>query len=142
MRFRLSTVFLLIVIFAISLGWFIDHTDRVRRRKISGIWELPTQISRMHLQPFVSTFEIRDDGTFTKTTRKEKYDGVYSLLDDGQVAFSILTRTVGSDETAASEIYFCRCAVDDSGRLTVALTGQSNPQTVFPWLEVYTRKTK
>jgi hypothetical protein len=137
-KYRLSTLLLLIVIAALALGWYVDHRDR-SRRDIIGTWHYPTP--EQNLLGYVSSLEIRADGTFTKHQMgrfgSDAFEGKYCVDKSGRIAFHILSKTERTDfddllktapKTKALDVeMWCRCAVDKSGYLILDMHGFSNP---------------
>lgn len=129
-KFRLSTVFLLVLTCAICLGWYVDRTSR-NRRDILGTWYYPT--NDLGVLGYTSLLEIRSDGTFTKIQGhrecSETFDGTYSVRENGRLMFHVTAKTSENDfdrlldrkpETKKLDAHYsCRCAIDPTGYLAI-----------------------
>jgi len=159
LKYSLSTILLLVVIVAISLGWLVEHFDH-RRKDIVGTWHYPTPRINVYseAQGYSSTFEIRSDGTFQKTqlrgTASSIYEGRYAPNDDGTVTFRIVKRTrntkdgrpLPANATRITEFnesfnaeFRCSCGIDKTGYLIIADGYGLNPfghETGIRW-EIY-----
>jgi hypothetical protein len=110
----------------VSLGWFVDHQNRIRR-DIVGSWYYPTP--DVQVLGYSTTLDIRLDGTFTKTQVISefawKYDGTYTTNNDGTVTFHVAKRTMTCgpphNQTIAqfNHSFRCRCGVDRTGYLVI-----------------------
>ena len=93
LKFRLSTLLLLITVAAVSICWWLDHADR-SRRDIVGVWYFPN--GDFIQMGYRTTLEIREDGTFTKTqdTRggSSIFNGTYVANENGTVTFIVEER--------------------------------------------------
>lgn len=94
MRYHLSTFFLLMVIVALSLGWYREHNAQRRMwPDLAGVWRstLPNQ----YISDRYSELTIRDGGTFSylKVVRESThyFEGTYELLQPGKVRLHIHT---------------------------------------------------
>ena len=133
-KFRLSTILLVVALIAIALGWYVDFGSRDR---IIGTWTGPASALTLSSNSYTTTLEIRPDGTFSKVqrdgTNAVTFTGTYSILDDGLVKFNvaqIARATDVLDEWTASTTdrnYFCRCAIDATGFLVIAEIPRANP---------------
>jgi len=129
-KYRLSTLFLIVLSCAISLGWYADRMSR-SRRDIVGTWHYPTE--DINLTGYYSQLEIRSDGTFTKIQGhhhgNETFSGTYAVEKSGQVIFHVtkkvilldLAKALGQEpETRQCDAHYaCRCAVDPTGYLVI-----------------------
>jgi hypothetical protein len=158
MKYQLSTLLLLILVAAVSLGWYVDHVDR-NRRDIIGTWHYPTP--DFTVVGYGTSLVIRPDGTFTKTqsgrSSTETFDGTYSVDKEGRVVFHVESKLVQTDLDAIlpeerdperlDSAYELRCAVDKSGYLIVAdvdsirrkLEG-TNGESGIRWERTFKRK--
>ncbi|MGC4006216.1 MAG: hypothetical protein QM811_25115 [Pirellulales bacterium] len=133
MKFRLSTLFLLTLLIAVGVGWYVDHTNR-RRNDIVGTWSAPTRDGSRYgftRTGYYSSLEIKNDGTFIKTQsgrwQSDVYTGTYECLDDGIVVFRVLSKQIvlehplgeASKAETIDREYPCRCAVDRGGHLLI-----------------------
>lgn len=137
MKFRLSTGLLLVVTFAVALGWYVDRQMH-DHRALTGEWCYPT--NDVGVLGYTSLLNLRSDGTFTKIqgyrTSYETFDGTYELRDDGRIRFHVTSRTEGKEMfelmaakmdgfdyeptvTKLDEQYDFRCAVDSAGYLVI-----------------------
>ncbi len=130
MKFRLSTVLLLVLSCAICLGWYVDRTSR-NRRDIVGTWYYPT--NDLGVLGYTSLLEIRSDGTFRKIQghreSSETFDGTYAVHENGRITFHVTSKTSATDfdhfldrEPETRELdacYSCRCAIDPTGYLVI-----------------------
>jgi hypothetical protein len=130
LKFRLSTLLLLVLLAGISLGWYVDHSDH-NRREIIGIWIDSPQPMNLG---YNSVLEIRGDGTIAKLQEGkadyDRYEGKYTCSDDGWITFHIATRSWGVGSFPSQSSVFsstfkidvdipCRCAIDKIGHLIV-----------------------
>ena len=128
MRFRLSTLLLSVVIAAICLGWYIDHT-RSRGTNICGAWISATDRKPMIMSDY-STLDVEQNGTFSKVQYSQDswttFSGTYCANEDGTFTFHV-TKSVTKDsliddspETTECDLRFnCRCAIDSAGYLMI-----------------------
>ena len=122
---------MLIAIAAISLGWWIDRTNR-GRREIIGSWRYPTP--DIILNGYTTNLEIFSDGTFKKMQQyrigSSTYEGTYSCNEDGTVTFNVAKRTENNEvlemlpefEPTTTDLdasFRCRCGVDQAGYLII-----------------------
>lgn len=130
-RFRLSTLFLGLVVCALLLGWYVDRLGRHRDRAMVGVWHYPTP-DRIILG-YVSRLEIRSDGTFTKTQSGnnggEVFEGTWTVVEDGSVSFHVTScdveGRVGVSPRGLNALYSCRCAIDPAGYLVIDVISDS-----------------
>ena len=120
MRFRISTLLLVIALGAVLLAWHLEKTDS--RNEIAGVWYYPTP--DINLMGYWETLTIRKDGTFTKFEQhrmsSETYAGTYTLGNDGVYYFDVTQKTISNgDEFKLAKQYRCRCALDHRGYLII-----------------------
>jgi hypothetical protein len=122
MRFRLSSVFLMIALVTVLLAWYVDHRHR-RSDNIVGVWYYPTLD-----HPFRKgheTLTCSADGTFTlQQDMFLTYSGTYTLAGNGIALFHVTSKQyvlgVGPPETyAVDKTYRCRIARDSYSNLIV-----------------------
>ena len=139
MRFRLSSLCLLLLLASISLAWFAEYSSR-HKREIVGDWVWPIAD---HSNRCASTqLVIRADRTFTKIDYQPagvyRFEGKYEFLRNGQVRFELTdykrpaqVNPIPSsddvdDDADLHEIlgqlpidhsFYCRYAIDEDGHL-------------------------
>lgn len=130
LKFRLSTLLLLVLVAAVALGWFADRQNR-NRRELLGEWYYPA--SDVAVVGYTSLLEFRDDGTFTKIqgyrVGDKTYEGTFDYCDDGAILFHVtkVTESASLAFTRNGEPVItnvecdcrCRCAVDPTGFLII-----------------------
>ena len=136
LKFRLSTILLLVALVATALGWYVDRNSK---GGINGSWTLAN--FPIGHQGYSSTLEIRPDGTFSKIQRhrrgEESFAGTYNIVEPGIVDFRVskadytpvfdvkgafpdLLDPEDRDKTPETKIdrtFKCRYAIDSSGCL-------------------------
>ena len=142
MKFKISTLLLLVAIAALCIGWFVDHFDP-SRYEIIGTWRHSS--TGEFSSNYNTTLRINRDGTFSKTQCEESkwntYSGSYATNKDGTITFHVTKReefdSLASvfmpDATPSAAFdcdtyYQCRCAVDKTGYL---LINDSKPRGGF-----------
>jgi hypothetical protein len=127
-KFRLSTVLLLVLSCAICLGWYVDRTSR-SRRDIVGAWYYPT--NDVGVLGYTSLLEICSDGTFTKIQEHREsidtFGGTYAVQENGRITFHVTSKTSVTipmcdrepDRRELDAYYSCRCAIDRTGYLVI-----------------------
>jgi len=130
MRFRLSTVFLFVLVCAVSVAWYVDRNLR-NQRYIIGTWYYPT--NDVGVLGYTSLLEIRSDGTFTKIQGSrhgsKTFNGTHTVRENGRITFHVSSKTERWDlddvfgrepkETQVNASYPCRCAIDPTGYLVI-----------------------
>ena len=137
MKFRLSTTLLFLALVAVALGWY---TDRDSRDKITGSWYGPTSVMIVVSRGYETYLHILPDGTFLKVQtysgREVSFAGTYDTRDDGLVTFHV--SKIGHAPTSSfnpvwSQVdrrFYCRCAIDNFGRLVISELTRSSPAPV------------
>lgn len=150
MKIRLSTLLLLVLVIAISLGWYLDR-NAVNRTMIEGAW-----YSEPVSMGYSSELNILTDGSFTKRQNyegfSEIYGGDYKVGNDGRLIFNVTyvvnveqgSDSESSDKQAMNARYNCRWAIDKCGYLLLDAQEVSNNNTQgslgIKW-DTYTRDT-
>ena len=114
---------------AIALGWYVHSRNR---RTLVGTWTYPTP--DQCVLGYVSTLEIRADGTFTKVQTyrysSDTLEGTYTVGKDSRVVFHVTSKTTATDlgsmlhrkrdRLKMDVSYEFRCATDPAGYLVLA----------------------
>ena len=148
MRFRLSTLLLLLLVSSIAFGWYTNQS-RLLRRGIAGHWYSPHRYQGliMYTNP-LEDLEIRDDGTFALTTRRGSftsdrppeiygdYAGTYSCGPHGRVRFQVTNRTLlDQPPEKIDQTFDCICTFDGEHYMLIDSNGNANS----PFLGIYAR---
>ena len=122
MRFRLSSLLLMVTLVAVLVAWYVDH-HRHRSDDIVGVWYYPTLDHPF--RKFQETLTLCADGTFTlQQDMNATYSGTYRLAGNGIALFHVTSKQcvfgVGPPQTYdVDETYRCRIARDSYSNLIV-----------------------
>ena len=125
MRFRLSSVFLMIALVAVLLAWYVDHRHP-RSDNIVGVWYYPDRYPSKGRE----TLTISRDGTFTHEQATwgglMTSGGTYTLVGNGIVEFHVASKRFEQggthpkiDTLEVDRTYRCRIARDSYANLIV-----------------------
>ena len=94
MKFRLSTVFLLTLVVAVLLGWYVDRSNR-SRHDIVGHWTMSNE--PITWLGYATSLEINSDGSFIKHQAGRHgscdFAGHWKVLESGQIEFHVESQT-------------------------------------------------
>ncbi len=133
MRFRLSSVFLMIALVAVLLAWYVDHRHR-RSDNIVGVWYYPDRYPSKGRE----TLTISRDGTFTHEQATwgglMTSSGTYTLAGNGIVEFHVASKRFEQggthpkiDTLEVDRTYRCRIARDSYANLIVVDLAPRHP---------------
>ena len=124
MKIRLSTLLLIMLAFAISLGWYIERKSLLQPQ-LEGVWRYPSEGVPARLG-YTSLLSLDVDGSFSKRQNyrsfSEIFEGTYSVDGDRIVfVYSSLINVQGSNPSVVHPIdgqYTCKWGIDKSGHLS------------------------
>jgi len=139
MRFRLSTLLLLMLVSSIALGWYTNQS-RLLKRGIVGHWYLALRTKELIMMTNPHEhLEMRNDGTFALSTRRGPntpdrppgnygdYAGTYSCGPHGRVRFQVTNRTLLDQPPEKIDQRFdCVCTFDGENYMFIDPNEHSN----------------